>query len=234
MKKRFLLYLILLITLGTVVFLKYSSFFKKPIAKLEIIKSFTFSEENALKEWEEKIFKGKVKYVVEHNKEYYVKGESIKTASALFYKVKIDMSEKPILSWKWKIKKFPTKEKPERLDIKDSDDFAVRIYVIFPAAFFLNSKVLEYVWAEYAPSGTIESSPYSKNIKLFILRSGNALDNEFIYEERNLYEDYIKAFGMPPKMQIGAIAFMTDADSTGSEAIGEYADIKLSKTLSLK
>ena len=119
------------------------------------------------------------------------------------------------------------KEKPERTDLKENDDFAARVYVVFPAAFFLNSKVLEYVWAEYVPEGTIAASPYSKNIQLFVLKSGLGKVDEFQYERRNIYEDYIKAFGNPPKLQIGAIAFMTDSDSTNSEAIGEYADIKL-------
>lgn len=230
MNKKIYRYLIILILLLAAFYFARPLIFKKVPLKeteLNVIKYFPFNKENSLKEWEEKIFKGKVVYKVECNKENFVKGVSIKTASALYCKIKMDIEKSPVISWKWRIKKFPNKEKPERLDLEAQDDFAARVYVIFPAVFFTNSKVLEYIWADETKIGTVASSPYTKNIQLFVLRSGKENSNEFVFEERDIYQDYLKAFGKPPKLQIGAIAFMTDADSTSSEAIGEYADIKL-------
>src|SRR3989338_10976705 len=124
--------------------------------KLLLIKWFPFSEENSLKEWEEKIFKGKVVYKVEKERVVsYVRATSSQAASALYYKIKMDARRKhPVVSWKWNVQKFPTKKLPESLGTKDEDDFAARVYVIFPAIFFTNSKVLEYVWAEVIPEGT--------------------------------------------------------------------------------
>lgn len=234
MKKIKWVYIVLVIFLIMYYLWDQKFFLKKEIpfkeTGINIIKFFTFSKDDSLKEWEEKIFKGRVNYKIFRNKESFVAGESAKTASALYYKIKMDVndaSQYPVISWEWNVRKFPKKSAPERLELKEQDDFAARVYVIFPAAFFLNSKVLEYVWAEYAKEGEIISSPYSKNIKLFVLRSGVNKKEGFIYEERNILEDYIKAFGNPPKLQIGAIAFMTDADSTNSEAVGEYTNIKL-------
>ena len=43
-----------------------------------------------------------------------------------------------------------------------------------------------------------------------------------------IYDDYIKLFGEKPKLNIGAIAFMTDADSTKTTANAVYDEITLS------
>jgi hypothetical protein len=44
--------------------------------------------------------------------------------------------------------------------------------------------------------------------------------------ERNIYEDYKRAFGKNPGW-IGAIALMTDTDNTLSTAEALYTDIKV-------
>lgn len=197
--------------------------------KVQLIKWFPFSEENALKEWEEKVFKGKVVYKIEKDKDLsYVKAESSGTASALYYKVNMDAKRRhPVIGWKWRAGKFPEKNFEESLDKEKEDDFAARVYVIFPAKFLLNSRVLEYVWAEKLPVGSSGTSPYSKNIKLLVLRSGPAKDGEWSFEERNIVEDYLKLFGRSPEYDIGAIAFMTNTEHTRTSADAVYDDIKI-------
>ncbi len=150
---------------------------------------------------------------------------SKKTASALFYKLKLDIQSKPVISWKWRVYEFPERTMPETLAGKEEEDFAARVYVMFPAAFFTNSQAIEYVWAERLPSGTSGRSGYSKNIKLMVLQSGKA--DAWRYEKRDIYEDYKKLFGKDPRMNVGAIAFMTDADSTGTRADAIYDEIEI-------
>lgn len=201
----------------------------RPAQKAEIVKDFPFSEKDSLKEWEEKIFRGKVVYTVEENKPLsYVRATSSKTASALYYKIKLDAKGKdPLISWKWNVNKFPEKQKEEDLETENEDDFAARVYVIFPAMFFTNSKVLEYVWAEKLTEGTIGTSPYSKNIKLIVARSGQNKDGKWYEESRDITADYIKAFGVKPEYNIGAVAFMTNTEHTGTSADAMYDEIKL-------
>jgi len=199
------------------------------VYKFEAVKEFQFSDDNALKEWEEKVFRSKVIYQIENDGALsYVRATTDKAASALYYKIKMDARKKhPLISWKWEVKKFPAKKLPESLETKDEDDFAARVYVLFIAPFFTNSKVLEYIWAEKLPVGTSGASPYSSNIQLIVLRSG--LDNEegFKFEERDIMADYLNAFGRPPEHDIGAVAFMTNAEHTESGADAMYDDIKL-------
>jgi hypothetical protein len=197
--------------------------------RIELVKFFPFSQENALREWEEKIFKGKVVYRIEKSEDLsYVKATSRAAASALYYKIKLDARRRePVISWKWNVDKFPLKKMKESLTTENEDDFAARVYMIFPAAFLLNSKVLEYIWAETIPVGTMGTSPYSKNIKLIVARSGSNPNKEWFLEERDIIADYKKAFGTFPDKNIGAVAFMTNTEHTGSDAISMYTNIRL-------
>ena len=197
--------------------------------KCEIVKIFSFSDENALKEWDEKVFKGKVLYKIEKdNGLSYVRALSDKAASALYYKINVDArNRRPALAWSWRVEKFPTKSRPESLEMENEDDFAARIFVIFPAIFITNWKVLEYVWSQDLPVGTIGTSPYSKNIKLIVLEQGLNKDKKWFTERRDIYSDYIKLFGTPPEHNIGAIAFMTNTEHTGTSADAMYDDIEV-------
>ncbi|MDP2913744.1 MAG: DUF3047 domain-containing protein [Candidatus Omnitrophota bacterium] len=192
-------------------------------------KFFPFSEENSLKEWEEKIFKDRVVYRIERSEgSSYVRANSKAAASALYYKIKLDAKNKrPVISWKWRVEKFPDKTIPERLEADTENDFAAHVYVIFPAMFFTNSKVLEYVWAEDIPVGSIGTSPYSRNIKLMALRAGPAKEGRWFDEERDIEADYMRMFGRAPEYDIGAIAFMTNAEHTGTTADAMYDNIRI-------
>ena len=196
---------------------------------LRLVKTFPFNEEAALKEWEEKVFKGKVVYRVEKSEDLsYVRAKSDAAASALYYKVKMDAKRMhPAVRWKWKIGAFPAKTGAESLETENEADFAARVYVIFPTSFLLNSRVLEYIWAESIPAGTIGTSPYSDNIKLMVLRSGQDNKSEWLAEERDIIADYNLMFGREPDYNIGAVAFMTNAEHTGSSAEAMYDDIEL-------
>lgn len=200
----------------------------KPKYPIQLIKAFPFSDQNELNEWEEKVFKGRVLYEIQKNAILsYVNAKSEAAASALYYKVKLDPDNEPIMSWKWRVDKFPDKTMPENLESQEEHDFAARVYVIFPTVFILNSKVLEYIWAKDLPVGSSGTSPYSKNIRLLVLESGPAGSDEWRFEERDILADYTKAFGRPPERDIGAIAFMTNTEHTGTSADADYDDIKV-------
>lgn len=231
-----LVFLLLLMVLAVIILGRYDILtLKKKIQglpatyKMRLVKWFPFSEENSLKEWEEKIFKNKVIYRIEKDQSLsYVRATSNKAASALYYRIKLDARKKhPIVSWKWRVDKFPAKKLKENLETKDEDDFGARVYVIFPAAFFTNSKVLEYVWAETLPVGLTGTSPYSKNIKLIVVRSGLDKTEEWLGEDRDIVQDYVKTFGRPPEYDIGAVAFMTNAEHTSTSADATYDEIRL-------
>lgn len=201
----------------------------KPKYVTEQVKLFSFSSPDALNEWEEKAFKGKVSYSIEKGEDpSYVRAKSDSSASAMYYKIKMDAKRKhPVIRWKWRVEKFPAKKSPETLETQDEHDFAGRVYVVFPTLFILNSQVLEYIWAQNLPVGSTGTSPYSKNIKLMVLESGSPKDAGFVSEERDVVADYTKMFGGSPEHNMGAVAFMTNAEHTKTSADAMYDEIEL-------
>ena len=207
---------------------KIISFLLREKEEVAVVKCFSFSASDALGEWDDKILHKKVTYKIESSEnESYVHAISERSCSAMYYKMKLDACQRPILSWKWRVARFPDKKSPDDLLSEEEDDFAARVYVVFPALFFSHTKVLEYIWAEDLDVGTVSSSPYSDNIKLIVAESGAKEGGEWVLEERDIYEDYLSAFNAKPKLKIGAIAFMCDSDSTKSNAEAYFDEIKL-------
>jgi hypothetical protein len=63
---------------------------------------------------------------------------------------------------------------------------------------------------------------------MVVVRSGADDVGRWITEERNIVEDYRKAYGTePPK--ISGVAIMTDTDNTKSSATAWYGDIVFRK-----
>jgi len=60
------------------------------------------------------------------------------------------------------------------------------------------------------------------------VETGEVKLNQWVNEERNIYEDYKKAFGGEPPM-VSGVAIMTDTDNTGETAIAYYGDIVFKK-----
>lgn len=198
------------------------------ILGLDLPKWFPFSSQRSLNEWENKIFKGKVIYRVKHSgPEGYLQALSIGSASAIFYRIKnrYKAMDYPMISWKWKIIKFPDKNKLKTRMGIEKDDYAGRVYVIFPSLNFFASKALEYVWDESAPLETIWTSPYSKNIKLLVVHSGKEESGKWVFEERNIFRDYQRAFARKPNLKVGAIALMSDADNSGDVSEAYFDEI---------
>ncbi|NCB07811.1 MAG: DUF3047 domain-containing protein [Bacteroidia bacterium] len=195
-------------------------------------KIFSFKEKNALSEWQEKVFRGRVLYSVKADRgAQYLRAYSDDSASGIFYEIKFNPKQYPMISWQWTVLRFPSiKESPSAGAKGDNwiekDDYAARVYVIFPKLSFNLTKCLEYVWDIKLPAGTIITSPYSENIKLFVVESGSGNAGKWISVERNIAEDYKKAFGKEPG-RVGAIAIMTDTDNTQSTAEANYRELKV-------
>ena len=63
---------------------------------------------------------------------------------------------------------------------------------------------------------------------MIVVESGPERLNQWVSEERNVYEDYKKAFGEEPSL-ISGVAIMTDTDNTGESATAYYGDIMFMK-----
>ncbi|MBI5855011.1 MAG: DUF3047 domain-containing protein, partial [Nitrospirae bacterium] len=169
-----------------------------------------------------------------------VKAVSQGSASGLTKEVKIDPKEYPIVRWRWKVENLLKKSDVGR---KDGDDYPARLYVTFEydadkVSFGRKVKykagkvifgdipvgALNYIWDTKAPVGDIVDNAYTDFAKLVVIRSGSAGVGTWVEQERNVYEDYKKAFDEEPGM-ISGVAIMSDTDNTGESAAAYFGDI---------
>ena len=170
--------------------------------------------------WTDQKFKGKTTYTIEDG---VLKAHALKAASGKVKKISVDTRKYQKLSWSWRIDHTL---KREDIKLKSGDDFAARVYVVFPRTFFWRMRAINYVWAAKMPKGSEAPSPYTKNSVIVAVESGDEKAGTFVTEERNIYEDYKKIFGEDPPL-LGGVAIMTDTDDTQDEATAWYGDITL-------
>jgi hypothetical protein len=167
------------------------------------------------------------------------------SASGLTREIQIDPKEYRIVAWRWKVTNVLKKGNVYR---KEGDDYPARIYITFeydPAKVSVFEKAkfeairllygeypplaaINYIWESKAPKGTMVPNPYTDRVMMFVVESGAARLDQWVDEERNVYEDYRQAFGQEPPL-ISGVAIMTDTDNTGEQAIAYYGDILFRK-----
>jgi hypothetical protein len=176
--------------------------------------------------WQEKSFQGRADYrVIADGSGHVLQADSRGTASGLVRKLDLDPRDTPILSWRWKVSGTIA---PGDERTKAGDDYAARVYVIFPHWFFPKTRTLNYIWANHLPRGEFLPNAYTGNAMMIAVESGPGQSGQWLTERRNLREDYLRAFGEEPP-RIGAIAVMTDTDNTGASAMAWYDDLRLER-----
>ena len=165
-------------------------------------------------------------------------------ASMYVAPVKPAMSGAATLSWDWKTDALvPGADNRD----KSREDAPLRVLVAFDGDVktlpdaeqkrFSRAKTLTgrqppyavvmYVWSDQVPVGTVIPSAHTSQVKMLAIASGADGLGRWQSVQRNLVEDYRRAYGAEPGPVLG-VAVMTDTDNTGIKAVGEYANIRLS------
>lgn len=175
-----------------------------------------------------------------------LKVRSLGSASAILKRPEVELKAFPVLVWCWKINRVVGMANESR---KDRNDSAARIRVIFGkrgakppekpppgiSEFFKSLGVqmggvepsgfkIDYTWGNTIPSGEVIDYPGSKNHKTVIVQSGEERANRWVWEKRNLVEDYRQFFGGTPPGLAG-IVVLTDTDDTNEGVIAHYSSI---------
>jgi hypothetical protein len=183
-------------------------------------------------------------YTIEdQGRESVLRAESRASASAIVYRNPFDVYDYPRLRWKWKAMSVYEKGNART---KDGDDYTLRIYVLFEydpdkAGFYDAIKyglaklfygeypphsALNYIWANREDESGIITSSYASNAKMIVLQKGKKNLGRWIAEERNILEDYRKAFGTdPPAM--ATLGIMNDSDNTKEASVSYVGSIEV-------
>ena len=163
------------------------------------------------------------------------------SASGLAKPLDLDPKTYPILRWRWKVANLIEKADPSK---RSGDDYPARIYVTFKQAPGHGAVVdraraamiralygveppfagVDYIWERRLPKGKVIPNAYTDRVRMIVVESGPDRVGQWVSEERNVYEDYKRAFGEEPPA-ISGVAVMTDGDNTGESATAWYGDI---------
>jgi hypothetical protein len=162
-----------------------------------------------------------------------IKAESLGGRSSLFKEVKEKEKNHPILSWGWKISNVVHSAIETR---KDRSDAAARVMIVFGkersfGIFGGGEPVglrIEYIWAARLPQRHTFDHPAEKDCKVFVLESGDGKAGQWVYEMRNIQEDFKTAFGteFPGALAIG---IQTDTDHSNEQVTAYYSEPVLKK-----
>jgi hypothetical protein len=194
---------------------------------------------NDLKNWEALTFEKIERHSTYEVADSVLIAKSDNAASGLKFIKNYNIFKYPILKFSWKINNVYLKG--DALT-KAGDDYPIRIYIMFKydplkTTFWKSIKYdlaksiygeypphssLNYIWSNKIQENRIMTSAYAKEAKMIIMDSGIKYANTFRTHEVNVLEDYKKAFGKNPPVDV-TIAIMTDSDNT-NESSTSYID----------
>ncbi len=181
--------------------------------------------------------------IEDQGRETVLRAESRASASAIVYRKQFDVYDYPKLRWKWKVMNVYEKGNART---REGDDYPLRIYVLFEydpdkAGFYDAIKyglaktiygeypphsALNYIWANREDETGILTSTYASNSKMIVLQKGKKNLGRWIVEERNILDDYRRAFGAePPAM--ATLGIMNDSDNTREASVSYVGCIEV-------
>lgn len=183
--------------------------------------------------------------VREDGSNWFLEAESKESASAIYKELRLDIKKTPILRWRWKID-HTLKKGDERT--RDGDDYAGRVYVTFQyepekSSFYdrvkravaekvfgiaLPGNTVNYIWANKLPKDEAAYNPYTDQVVMIAVESGNRLSGQWVSEERDVYADYRRFFNEDPPEATG-IVIMTDTDNTRESTVAFYDEISFTE-----
>jgi hypothetical protein len=191
--------------------------------------------------WILKNVKHRSVYTVVRDDSPVIKAVADNSASGLMKNISVDPREHPVLRWRWKVAGTI-----EGADVarKENNDSPARVYVAF--AYDINRvgfmerlkyraakriysdslplRAISYTWGNKTAKDAIVPMPYTQWFSQIVLENAASPTGQWISEERDVFEDYRKAFGEEPG-QITGVAIMTNTDNMGGRATAWYGDI---------
>jgi hypothetical protein len=164
------------------------------------------------------------------------------SASGIHHAVRVDLRDRPWLSWRWKVRELNPKADNTVAHVEDSP---ARVIVVFEGgrdklsdAEQTNFDLLKamtgnelpyatlmYIWENRLPEGAVIPHNFTSRIKMIVAGTAGERPGEWHEERVNVLEDYRRAFGEEPPA-VRAVAIMSDSDNTGERSVAWYGDIR--------
>ena len=144
--------------------------------------------------------------------------KSVKSSFGLERPVDVDPSQTPYLTWRWKVTQLPSGGDFRHAS---TDDQAAQVLVAFS-----DHRILSYIWDSSAPKGTAESASNIPLVHVFavVCESGGTAANRWLSENRNIAEDYLRAYGKPAP-RVKGMRIQINSQHTASVAESYFGDV---------
>jgi hypothetical protein len=167
---------------------------------------------------------------------------AVGAASGLAQFAVFDIRGAPVVEWRWKVGSLiegadnhvgAKEDSPVRLMFAFAGDKS-KLPLVDRAVFYLAEKLsgrelpyalLQYVWANSIPVGTVVDNPYTRRVRMLVVASGPAGVGKWQTLTRNLHDDFRHAFREEPGLLTG-VGVLTDTDNTGGSVEAWYGDIR--------
>ncbi len=166
--------------------------------------------------------------------------ESNGSMSMMAIPVDVDLSQTPVLCWRWRVNRILDKA---NMTERFGDDYAARLYlsVAIPKAERslglrlqlgmarsiwgdqIPDGAINYVWDNRQPVGANMPNAYTDRVTMVVAQSGNAKVGQWVKEGRNVAQDIGRFF--TPSATPVQIALAADTDNTGEAVVAEFSEI---------
>lgn len=188
-----------------------------------------FSASNIIEDhWRHLPIRGKSEYTIDYfHDRIAIRARGQKSASDLIRRVKIDPNRCRHVEWVWQV---TTIQDSADLRRKDREDVAASVFLLFGDPGFMSDPMkvptLRYVWTNRKiEAETVVDNPYLAGVvRSLVVQSGNAQQDSWVRESRDLVNDFKRAFGREPDAPIEAIALFTDNDQTHEKVEARYSE----------
>jgi len=182
-------------------------------------------------EWQHVPLRGETDYrIAVHDGQLAISAKGANSASMLIRHIGVNLAKCPRIRWSWTVAKL--QEKASLRD-KNREDVAASVFVAFGDPGFLFDPepvpIIRYVWTNKNEAvGAIVDNPYLPGVvRSVVVRSDYSSESGWMTEERNLVDDFKRAFGDKdhdePK-RIYAVALFTDNDQTKEPVEAYYGN----------
>ena len=176
-----------------------------------------------------------------------LKVESDESYGNLVHALRMQVSDRSVLSWRWRVDKLL-----EAADIRTraGDDSAAKLCVFFgfdaaKLSFGERTKLalgrastgedvptetLCYVWDNKLPIDTGLVNAFTKRIRFIVLQSGAAKLGQWVAQRRNLVADYQRMFGDESEgkvPEVTGVSVSADSDNTRGHGLSYFGDVTL-------
>ena len=185
--------------------------------------------------------------IIEHGNRRVLRVQADASYGALLWEAgAARLGQGSLLRWSWQLERGLAQSDLSR---KEGDDSPLKVCALFDMPLdglpfgeraklrmarllsgqALPSATLCYVWDRLLPEGTLIDNPYSRRVRIIVVSSGAARPGQWFGQERNLTQDFARAFGQesPALPPLSALLIGADADNTLGSSLGFVGDVTL-------